>query len=231
MIAIFYAFLTSFATLIGGLLPNLAFFKKLDGRYLIGFAAGAMLSISFFDILPELDSGAMTWVAVGFFTIFLIEKFVILHTLDEYECEHRSLGWPAMIGVAAESIVDGVAIAIGYSVAPALGLSVAIAVIAHELPRGFTTTMVMKNAGKGAAAVAGALLIDAGFTPVGALIGTLLPDTYFMATLAFTAGAFLYVGAVDLLPEIHKRFNWKVISSVMLGVLVIYGVSRFVNFL
>lgn len=52
-----------------------------------------------------------------------------------------------------------------------------------------------------------------------------------MATLAFTAGAFLYVGAVDLLPEIHKRFNWKVISSVMLGVLVIYGVSRFVNFL
>ncbi len=229
MIAIFYAFLTAFATLIGGLIPNLAFFKKLDSRYLIGFAAGAMLSISFFDILPELDSGAMTWVAVGFFTIFLVEKFIIIHTCHESECTYHFLGWPAMIGVATESIVDGVAIAIGYSVAPALGLSVAIAVIVHELPRGFTTTMVMKNAGKGATAIWVALLIDAGFTPLGALIGTLLPEAYFMATLAFTAGTFLYVGAVDLLPEIHKRFNWKVIFSVMFGVLVIYGISKFIN--
>jgi zinc transporter ZupT len=227
MIAIFYAFLTSFGTLVGGLLPNLAFFKKLDSRYLVGFAAGAMLSISFFDILPELDSDAMVWVAIGFFTIFLVEKFIIIHTHHEAECTHQSLGWPAMIGVAAESIVDGVAIAVGYSVAPALGLSVAIAVIAHELPRGFTTTMVMKNAGKGTAAIAGALLIDAGLTPIGALIGTLLPDAYFMAILGFTAGTFLYVGAVDLLPEIHKRFNWKVIFSVMFGVTVIYGISKF----
>jgi zinc transporter ZupT len=87
--------------------------------------------------------------------------------------------------------------------------------------------MVMKNAGKGTAAIAGALLIDAGLTPIGALIGTLLPDAYFMAILGFTAGTFLYVGAVDLLPEIHKRFNWKVIFSVMFGVTVIYGISKF----
>ena len=78
MIAVFYAFLTSFATLIGGLLPSLAFFKKLDSRYFIGFAAGAMLAISFFDILPELDSGAMTWVSVGFFRIFLVVLLDIL---------------------------------------------------------------------------------------------------------------------------------------------------------
>ncbi len=229
MIAIFYAFLTSFATLLGGLLPNVAFFKKMDVRYLIGFAAGAMLSISFFDILPELDSAAMVWVAVGFFTIFLVEKFVIIHSCSEYECEHHPLGWPAMIGVAAESLADGVAIAVGYAVAPALGLSVAIAVIAHELPRGFTTTMVMKNAGKGTMAIMGALAIDAGFTPLGAFIGTLLPHKYFLATLAFTAGTFLYIGAVDLLPEIHKRFNWKVVGSVMLGVAIIYGIGNLVH--
>lgn len=227
MIPIFYAFLTSFATLFGGILPQSSFFKKIDFRYLIGFAAGAMISIAFFDILPEIDKGTMIWIAIGFFCIYLIEKAVLLHMCGEKECEHHSLGWTAMIGVAAESLVDGIAIAIGYSVNPALGIIIAIAVIAHEVPRGFTTYIIMKHAKKSMTAVWGALLIDAGFTPIGALIGVFIPSVYFMPTLAFIAGTFLYVGASDLLPESHKKFNKKVVFSVLLGVLLIYIVSKY----
>ncbi|MCH7915270.1 MAG: hypothetical protein IH856_19935 [Deltaproteobacteria bacterium] len=35
--------------------------------------------------------------------------------------------------------------------------------------------------------------------------------------LAFIAGDFIYIGAGDLLPEAHRRFNWKVILSVIAG--------------
>lgn len=229
MIPVLYAFITSLATIIGGLLPNLKFFKKIDFRYLVSFAAGAMISIALFDILPELDSSAMSWVAIGFFGIYLIEKFAILHTCTEKECEYHSLGWPAMIGVGAESLVDGIAIAIGYAVNPTLGILIAVAVIAHELPRGFTTYIIMKNAGKSITVIWGALLIDAGFTPIGAVIGIFLPITYFGPMLGFIAGTFLYVGATDMLPESHKKFNLKVVLSLLSGVALIYLITRFIH--
>ena len=35
--------------------------------------------------------------------------------------------------------------------------------------------------------------------------------------LAFIAGEFIYLGAGELLPVAHRRFNWKVILSVITG--------------
>ena len=134
-----------------------------------------------------------------------------------------------MIGVGAESLVDGIAIAIGYAIDPTLGIVIAVAVIAHELPRGFTTYIIMKNAGKSRSVIWGALLIDAFFTPVGAVIGILVPITYFGPMLGFIAGTFLYVGATDMLPESHKKFNIKVVFSLLSGVALILLISRFIH--
>lgn len=228
MIPVFYAFLTALATIGGGMLPRLKIFQKIDFRYLVGFSAGAMIAIAFFDIFPEIERSEETalWIAIGFFSVYLVEKFLLLHTCNEKECEQHALGWPSMIGVAAESIVDGIAIAVGYSINEALGIGIAIAVIAHEIPRGFTTTVIMKNAGKGMKSVWIALLIDGGFTPIGALFASNVPEKYFMNILAFVAGTFLYIGAADLLPEAHKKFNRNVIISVMFGVILIYVVTE-----
>lgn len=231
MAAIFYACLTSLATVLGGVLPNVAGLRRVQARYLVAFAAGTMIGIAFFDMLPEVAAAGagMVGVAVGFFTIYLVEKFVLLHACSEPdgECEAHSLGWPAMIGVAAESLTDGIAIAIGYALAPALGATIAVAVVAHELPRGFSTTVIMQHAGRGSPAVAAALLVDAGFTPLGAAFGLLVPPAYLGAALAFAAGAFLYVGAADLLPQAHQRFNSKIVMAVMAGVALMYVVARF----
>lgn len=224
-----FSLITSAATILGGILPRLGWVKRVDSRYLIGFAAGAMVSIAFFDMLPEVGEEYITWVAVGFFLIYLIEKFILLHSCAEDECEYHSLGWPAMIGVGAESLLDGIAISVGYSVNPTLGIAIAVAVIVHEIPRGFTTTVLMKSANKGNTALNLALLIDAGFTPIGVLIGTQIPESYFSAMLGFTCGTFLYVGAADLLPEAHRKFNKYVVFSVLAGVLLIYVVSRYIH--
>ncbi len=228
-IPLLFALVTSVATVLGGMLPRLKWVKRVDLRYLIGFAAGAMLSIAFFDMLPEVGQEYIIWVAVGFFLIYLIEKFILLHSCAEDECEYHSLGWPAMIGVGAESLLDGIAISIGYSLNTSLGIAIALAVIVHELPRGFTTTVLMASAKKSGMAINLALLIDAGFTPVGALIGTQIPESFFAPMLGFTCGTFLYVGAADLLPEAHKKFNKYVVFSVLAGVFLIYVVSRYIH--
>ena len=72
------------------------------------------------------------------------------------------------------------------------------------------------------------LLIDALFAPLGVAAANFFPTDYFEELLAFTAGVFLYVGAGDLLPEAHRKFNWQVVLSVLLGAAVIWLISTFV---
>ncbi|MEK9164904.1 MAG: ZIP family metal transporter [Chloroflexota bacterium] len=228
MIAILYTLVTSAATVVGGLLPYHPTIRRIELRYLIAFSSGLMISIVFFEMLPELNwRGATTNVvalALGFFVVYVLEKMVMIHACGEEECDEHihSLGWPAMIGVGIESLIDGAAIVASYSVAPGLGLAVAAAVFAHELPRGFATTVVMKNAGYGRRGVAVALAIDAGFAPLGALAASFLGTPGILPNLlAFAAGTFLYIGAGDLLPEAHKKFNMRVVAMVIAGALIV----------
>ena len=52
---------------------------------------------------------------------------------------------------------------------------------------------------------------------LGALLAGFIPGLFLEKALAFIAGDFIYIGASDLLPEAHRKFNWKVILSVVGG--------------
>lgn len=227
--AYLYAFITALSTLLGGWLALGGVLKNVANRYLIGFAAGAMLGIAFFDLIPEAMEGrAAAWViAAGFFAVYVLEKFILVHASDEEEIKEGRIGWIPVIGIALESLIDGMAIAVGFALNPTLGLTIALAVIAHELPRGFATGVIMKHAGYSSAAAFSVLLIDAFFTPLGVALARLFSAGQFFNLLAFTAGVFLYVGAGDLLPEAHRQFNWKVIVSVLAGAAAILLISFF----
>lgn len=217
-----YAFLSAGATVIGGLLPVYTRIKNIEMRYMLAFASGLMVSVAFFDMLPEAEIAVnYIFIGIGFFSLYVVEKLIIIHTCGEEECEVHSIGWVSIIGIAFESILDGLAITAGYVVAPALGAVIALGVIAHEIPRGFSTTVIMRNSNYSLRNTFIALFIDAFFTPLGALLAFIFPIKRFAALLALTAGTFLYIGASDLLPEAHKRFNIKVVLAVLLGMVVV----------
>jgi len=230
LLGLAFSFLSALSTIAGGLIPIYTRVREMDTRYLIGFASGVMVSVALLAMLPEMaKEGGINFIAlaVGFFSIYLVEKMVLLHSCPEGvmlgECEFHTIGWTSLIGIAAESLLDGVAIVISFSLAPAVGVTVALAVIAHEFPRGFTTAAIMQGAGYSRIRVLGALAIDSLFTPVGAalvLLG-LFPQSFYVPLFSFAAGTFLYVGASDLMPEAHRRFNIRVVALVMLGVVLI----------
>lgn len=217
MIPLLYALITSAGTIIGGILPLYTRFKLIEQRYLVGFAGGATVAIALFDLIPEMKAHNAFALLLGFFVIYLLEKGVMVHTCVEEECETHVIGSAALIGIAAESLLDGLAIATGFRVAPALGLMIALAVFIHEIPRGITTTVIMKQANYSQKKIWGALLVDAGFAPLGVLLSGLVPVSAFDPLIGFTAGIFLYIGASDLLPEAHRRFNLRVVFSTLLG--------------
>lgn len=217
MIPLVYAVVTSVATLVGGALPMYTRLRLVEQRYMVAFAGGAMVAIALFDLIPEMEAHNAVTLLLGFFSIYLLEKLVLIHTCQEEECETHGMGGPALIGIAAESLIDGLAIAVGFRVAPALGLLIALAVFAHEVPRGLTTTVIMQKAGYSRRKVWAALAVDAGFAPLGVLLSGLIPTSAYDPLIGFTAGIFLYVGASDLLPEAHRRFNSRVVLATLAG--------------
>jgi len=212
--------------ILGGLLPFHPRFKGISTRYVLAFASGTVISAAFFELLPE-ASVADNWayLGAGFFIMYLIDKGLALHQCGEHECEVTGTSWVTVLGMAADNIIDGMGIAVAYLTKPALGVIVTLAVIAHEIPQGITTTLVMKGQGFRLSRILATLVVAGVMYPIGASLSFLIPEGAHQAAIAFVAGVFIYTGAAALMSEAHRRFNRFVILSLMLGSLLAFAMK------
>jgi len=213
-----YAIVAGSFDLLGGWFALRVRADRIQPRYIIAFAAGVLLAVTFFDILPEtnLKSDA-PFLALGFLTFYVLEKLMMIHACGESECDTHHIGPIAVLGMGLDNVVDGAGIAVGYLMDPLLGLTIAIAVVLHEIPQGMTSAVIMRGAQWSRARMFWALGLAGLLYPLGALLAGLIPPEFHQKMLAFIAGDFLYIAAGDLLPEAHRRFNWKVILAVLAG--------------
>ncbi|HLC51273.1 MAG TPA: ZIP family metal transporter [archaeon] len=193
---------------------------KSDIRYWIALASGVLISTALFEMLPEIG-GNFLFVAVGFFSLYLMEKLFMIHACGEYECKIHETSWAAMLSTGIDNFIDGMAIATATVASPFLGLIVTAAVAIHESVQSVTISMMMKKRYFTPRKILFTLLIFTISIPLGALLFRTFLASYFEVMLAFAAGVFLYVGASDMLPESHKQFNIKVVASVISGALLI----------
>lgn len=229
MIPFLYALVTSAGTIVGGVFALHTRIRLIEQRYMVGFAGGTTVAIALFNFIPEMKAHNAFALLLGFFVIYLLEKVILIHSCVEEDCETHTIGSTALIGIAAESLLDGLAIATGFRVDPTLGFMIALAVFIHEIPRGITTAIIMKQSGYSQVKIWGALAIDAGFTPLGVLLSGVVPASWFDPLIGFTAGVFLYIGASDLLPEAHRRFNLRVVFSTLLGAVAVPAFTLFLK--
>lgn len=231
MTSILLALLAGLSDLLGGLVPFYYKLEESQPRYIIALAAGTMLGAVFFEMLPELQPSDSTFIALGFFSFYLLERLTMIHSCREYECtaEAHRIGWLPVIGMASDNIIDGVGIAVAYLINPITGIIVALSVIVHEIPQGLTTTILLSRSGKGKLTILSALAAESILYPVGASLAFLVPNALNTAILAFVTGDFLYIAASDLLPDAHKKFNIKVIFAVILGAISILALEFFVK--
>ena len=222
------------ATLIGGLFA-LRFKDKL--HLVLGFSAGAVIGVAFFDLIPEslelgkgfYDASFITsLVALGFILFMILDRFVILHSHsheDEHTHTHPKRGLLGASSLSIHSFIDGVAIGLAFKISPAIGGIVAIAVLVHDFSDGINTvSLIMKNGGDKKTAFRW-LIVDA-LAPVLGIVSTLffsLPQKSLAVMLAIFAGFFLYIGASDMLPESHHNHPtaWTSLATI-LGVAVLF---------
>lgn len=237
----FFAFL---ATLCGGLIA-LRFKDKL--HLILGFSAGAVLGVAFFDLLPEsielggkffASSTVTAIVAAGFLVYLVLDRWVFLHTHahdegHEHEHAHEGRGILGAGSLSIHSFLDGVAIGLAFQVSAAIGAVVAIAVLVHDFSDGINTVnLILKNEG-GREHAFRWLIIDAAAPILGAA-STLffhLPEQALSIVLALFAGFFLYIGASDLIPESHHAHpKFLTTAMTLIGAAVLFiaiHVARF----
>jgi len=211
------------------------FARKLS-LYFVAFASGTLLAAAFLDLIPEGigSSGlraSMFSVLLGFLVFMILEKFLAWYHCHGGECEFHdrpTYVYTIIIGDTLHNFVDGIAIAVSFMINIELGLATAIAVFAHELPQEIGDFGVLLHAGISRAKVAWYNVVSALATPLGAVLGYSLGNFFGQIEgliLAFIAGTFIYVGASDLIPHLHKEWRWKRslwhVLLMIIGILVI----------
>ncbi|MFQ6135104.1 MAG: ZIP family metal transporter [Nitrososphaerales archaeon] len=229
MLHLLYALLAAAADIGSGAFALHPKFTGVSQRYTVALASGVVVSAAFLELLPESDveSNAI-FVVLGFFTFYLIEKAMLLHACGEKECESHTMGWTAVAGMASDNLVDGVGIAIAYFTDPAFGLVITVAVVLHEIPQGMASTVLMQKAGYDVRKIFLVLTLAGASYPLGALISAFIPPELYVAIIAFVAGDFIYIGAGDLLGEAHRRFNYKVVLTTILGAALFVAIETLI---
>jgi len=217
-VPVLLALTTVLSTALGGYVA----LRATDRLHLVlGFAAGIMLGLVAFDLLPELFElsdatvagvpEVMVAFAAGFLVLHFVERSVAMHGAHEgeYEAHHHNpdVGLASAAALVVHSFLDGVGIGLAFQVDERIGVAVGVAVIAHDFADGLNTVTIMRTHGNDRRRTLAMLGADA-VAPVLGAASTLLfsvGDDVLALYLGGFAGFLLYLATADILPEAHAR--------------------------
>ncbi|MCA9731501.1 ZIP family metal transporter [candidate division KSB1 bacterium] len=232
-----YNFLIICISLLGGIIPLLRKWQPSTIRLFVSFGAGILLAVSFLHMIPlaaeYLGHSVGFPLLAGFLLLYIIEKFIMVHTCEAHDCHYHTLGWSAFIGLGVHSLTDGLVLGTGLAV-PQLSLVVFLAIMLHKFPASFSLSSILLYENFSKRKIILLLGIFTLAVPVGGVITfsivSGLNKTVIGWLIAFSAGTFLHVAADDLLPEVHSSESKRIptLLTFVLGLCVI-GLSSYVH--
>lgn len=233
LIGIFFG---TFGTTIGGIIGvNLQSNSNKFLGFILSFAAGLMMAIICFDLLPEaMEMANFAVILLG--TLLGILTMIICDTIVKERVSSRKgmnnllrTGIIISIGLALHNIPEGLAIGTGFQASINLGLSLAIVIAIHDVPEGISMAVPMKKGGMSKGKVIFYVVMSGISTGIGALVGHLvggISEKIIAASLSFAAGAMLYIVSGELTPEANNLYKGRMnaignILGFILGIIAI----------
>lgn len=215
----------------GGILG--AIFKIKSNKFLsfiLEFAAGLMTAVICFDLIPEaLEIVPITLCIFGVFlgVICMIVCDKLVNKVYAKKDTNNNLlktGIIICIGLAIHNFPEGLAIGSGFDASQQLGISLAIAIALHDIPEGISISLPMKNGGFSKPKSIILTAISGFTTGIGAFFGAIIGNislNLIGVSLAFAAGAMLYIVSCELIPESNRLYKGRMGSlGNILGVVI-----------
>jgi ZIP family zinc transporter len=224
------AIIVFLATFLGGIL---VIKLKKTIHYFFAFAAGNLIAVAFFELIPEtLDIAQnmgiqeriiMLAIVASFFCFSLVERYLLLYHTDTEDFRGHIMGPVGAGGLTVNSFLDGISIGVAFQVSPSIGLIVGLAVILHDITDGMNTVTIMLKNGQPIWESFLFLFLDSLAPLLGILLTVVIsfPKVILVFLLAIFSGEFIYIGAASLLPETYRYPPHKMAFSMGLGILLI----------
>lgn len=201
---------------------------------LVAFSAGALIGGAILHLIPEsvqeLGNGSATYLMIllGIVLFYILEQFIHWHHCHKETHDHKHpVSYLILVADTIHNLIDGLAIGAAFLLNPAVGVSTLIAIVAHEIPQELGDFGILIHSGW---TVRKALIVNF-ISSLTFLLGGLI--VYFLARnvnvsylLPFAAGTFIYIAAVDLIPEIklngELKAKFSYFAFFIAGLLIMY---------
>jgi len=237
-IPLLLSFLAGISTVLGSFIFFLIKdFKKSYLSFFLGISAGAMIYISFMELLPEsIQTIGFLPSNIGFFLgilfIGIIDIFIPHHFMKY--CSRNGVKYDKMmvtglvvaIGIAIHNFPEGIAVFMSSLGNLKFGILIAFATAIHNIPEGIAVATPVYFATKSKKS---ALLYSflAGIAePTGAIIAYVILQPYLSPTFlayvfAFVAGIMVYISIDELLPSCFENSQGHTaIAGIVLGMII-----------
>lgn len=215
----------------------------------ISLAAGTLLGVTLFSILPESAATLPWWellpaLASGYVVFFLVSKYVY-HVCPACAASHfdeatahrfSEIATALIVALAVHSTMDGLALAAGQESehGAGLGVSLLVAICVHKVPEGLALGALLIGAGfRPGAVIAWVTAVEA-TTVLGGGIGLMFFPAahglfWLAVVLAHAGGGFVYLAGHAVLGELVRHGKKLVLTSFIAGLVVIGALKLIVR--
>lgn len=201
---------------------------------ILGVAAGIMLAVVGFDLMPEaIAVGGLQWAIAGMVSGAALVSLLDLLPHRHFMSTDRSsrfikTGLVVGLGIAMHNLPEGLAIGAGYAVDATFGLGLALVIALHNFPEGMAMACPMIIGGVQPLKVVGATAAAGLPMGIGALVGSLLGSVspvFLSLNLGFAGGAMLFVTCDELIPDANELASghsgtYGIVAGVIAGIIL-----------
>jgi zinc transporter, ZIP family len=232
--------------ILGALLGIIHYPSKRFMFNILAFAAGVMLAISFFNLIPQsilFSSIKITiiGVALGALLMYIIDKIIphihpemnIENIKDKKICNIKKSSRYINTALFIHNLPEGMVIALGTITNSVMGIIIAIAITIQKIPEGICTAAPTYYCNKKRFKS----FIIACSTLIPLLIGFFIAyflyqnisSTFIGLIIGITAGFMIYISTDELIPASSKIVtNQSTIISLIIGVLFVLMLNMFI---
>ncbi len=220
-------------------------FKKIGHRtlcILISFAAGSLLAVSLFDIVPETFASlgavqALFSILSGYALFWVVTRFVS-HICPACAATHTEVDFKAVtitmiVALSIHSFMDGLAIYSSLSAASSVSVQLFAAVLFHKIPEGMALTLIARGSGYSRLKAFGITALLEGITTfAGGFAGFFwVPASTQWAAwvLGHVGGGFIFLVIHALLSEVFKHHPRSTVIAASAGAVSILLIGGLVG--